>query len=145
MKKLGLLLIGLSLAIATQAEGPPRHGRGLVSNTMIYADGPFDIQVFVNGYLVNRRASSWVDLGYLRPGRHWVEVKAIGPRRTKFVERTIVVRPGVRKEFAVFSNGPRAPLMMTRETAVPIGRPGNRPYGHTQRLYRDNRNQGCGW
>jgi hypothetical protein len=135
MKRVALIILVLSAALAAQAHHPNhRNNRGNAS-ARIYADGPFDIQVSIDGYLVNRRPGEWVDLGSLAPGRYVIGVKAFGPRRTKYTRQVINIRPGYRTEYAVFSNGPRSPLVLSTEAMIPIGRPIRHHQGSRQRRY----------
>ncbi|MEM9328141.1 MAG: DUF4476 domain-containing protein [Bacteroidota bacterium] len=78
------------------------------------SEGPFELRVFVNGEPLNRRPSRVVRSFPLRPGRHRVLVKAIGPRRVKTVRQTLVVRPGTRPSFAVRSAGRGGPLYVEK-------------------------------
>gem|GEM_PF-6969119 len=127
MKHLALIILVLSSAFTAQAHHPNHRGQ---ASARIYADGPFDIQVSVDGYLVNRRPGGWVDLGRLAPGRYVIDVKAYGPRRTKYTRQVIHVRPGYRTEYAVYSNGRRSPLFISKEAMIPIGRPVRRHHGY---------------
>lgn len=117
------MLLLLSAAWVAQAHHP-FHGRhSSFSTARIYADGPFDIQVSINGYVINGRPGQWVDLGHLAPGRYVIGVRAFGPHRTKYTKQVIHVRRGYRTEYAVFSNGRRSPLFLSQEAMIPIGRP----------------------
>ncbi|MEQ9301231.1 MAG: hypothetical protein RIF33_21825 [Cyclobacteriaceae bacterium] len=132
MKRVALIILVLSAALAAQAHHPNHRSNRGYATARIYADGPFDIQVSIDGYLVNRRPGEWVDLGSLAPGRYVIGVKAYGPRQTKYTKQVIHIRPGYRTEYAVFSNGRRSPLVLSREAMIPIGR----PVRHQQRSHR---------
>lgn len=135
MKRVALIILVLSAALAAQAHHPNhRNSRGYAT-ARIYADGPFDIQVSIDGYLVNRRPGEWVDLGSLAPGRYVIDVQAYGPRQTKFTRQVIHIRPGYRTEYAVYSNGRRSPLFLSREAMIPIGRPVRHQQGSRRGRY----------
>ena len=123
MKRVTLMLLVMSAALVAQADHPFHGHRGGFSSARIYADGPFDIQVAVNGYVVNGRPGQWVDLGNLAPGRYIIGVRAFSGRRTKYTKQVIHIRRGYRTEYAVFSNGQRSALFLSQEAMIPIGRP----------------------
>lgn len=133
MKRIALIVMVLSAALAAQAHHPNHRSNRGYATARVYADGPFDIQVSIDGYLVNRRPGEWVDLGGLAPGRYVLGVRAYGPRKTKFTQKVIHIRSGYRTEYAVFSNGHRSPLILSREAMIPIGR----SVRHRQRSPRD--------
>ena len=115
----------LTIAVLAGYAASAHHGRTKAS---IYAEGPYNIQVFVNGYLMNERPSRWVDLNHLAPGRHVVEIKAFGPRRVKYLSQVIHLRPGFRSEYLVSSYGAYQDLFMTRDAVRPISYARHRVY-----------------
>lgn len=123
MKRLALFILVLGAAMTAQAHHPKHHNYRGYSSARIYADGPFEIQVAINGYLVNGRPGQWVDLGHLPPGRYVIGIRAYGPQRTKYTKQVIHIRRGYRTEYAVYSNSRRSPLLLSREAMIPIGRP----------------------
>jgi hypothetical protein len=126
MKRVALIILVLSAALVAQAYHPNHPINRGYSSARIYSDGPFDIQVSINGYVVNSRPGQWVDLGNLAPGSYVIGVKAYGPRSTQYTKQVIHIKRGYRTEFAVYTHGRRSPLFMSREALIPIGRPVSR-------------------
>lgn len=122
----------MSTALVAQADHPNQGNHRGYASARIYADGPFDIQVSIDGYVINRRPGEWVDLGSLAPGHYVIGVKAFGPRGIKHTRQVINIRPGYRTEYAVYTTGRRSPLFLSRAAMIPVGR----PVRHYQRSYR---------
>ncbi len=120
-----LLFLGLTLTFTSYTDG---HHRGRISQVSFFTDGPIEMSVTINGYLINNRPQRWVEVNNLRPGRHVVRIKAYGPRRVKYLTQVIHVRPGNRIDFQVGAVNPRASLYMVR---LPDRMPYRRPAFHT--------------
>ncbi len=131
MKRAALIILVLSTTLAAHADHPNHRSNRGYASARVYADGPFDIQVSIDGYVVNRRPGEWVDLGSLPPGRYLIGVKAFGRRGVKHTRQVINIRPGYRTEYAVYTNGRRSPLLLSRAAMIPI----RRPVRHYQRSY----------
>ncbi len=107
-----ILLFGIlfSLTLTTNAHHSSRR-----SAVSFYVDQPFYVQVYLNGFLVNRSPESFVEIDNLRPGKHFVKIKAFGPRRIKYLTSVIHVRPGIQVDYLIGSYGRQQGLYLTRE------------------------------
>ncbi|MDH5608282.1 MAG: hypothetical protein OEY56_02280 [Cyclobacteriaceae bacterium] len=140
MKKILLISMFAVFVMTVEAHKPPHHhshhaySHHAFGSASFYADGPYYLLIKVDNTPFNRQPSDYVEVNQLRPGRHLIQIKAIGHHEVKYLTQEVFVRPGENIDFAVFSHGFYSPLTCAVVTERLNQRyPTRRPVYHEQR------------